>query len=132
MAWSRRAVLTAAAACSTGTLALPRAATGAVFASNAPWNTAPGTVRAPAPGIAALSVGLSPWISDGGWSVPVWSAQPSDPLCSVLYCDNWGRVASGQWKRSHNGPAVERQILAEAQLGFPYPGNTYSSQSTTS
>ena len=77
-------------------------------------------------------VGLSTWISNGGWSVPVWTAKPSDPLCSVLYYDNWSRVASGQWKRSSNRPAVERQIRGKAQLGFPYPGNTYSSQSTTS
>jgi hypothetical protein len=50
----------------------------------------------------------------------------------VLYNVNaWNNIASGKWKRSGNGAAIDAQILATSSPLFPSGGNVYSSQSAS-
>ncbi len=93
---------------------------------------AAGATFAPAPGIAAPSVGLSTWLEPNLDSLPLYAADADDPHVRVLYSpDAWSKVAQGLWRRSGNRPGVEAQILGGAQASFPHPGNVYSSQSAT-
>ncbi|HVJ31747.1 MAG TPA: hypothetical protein VND94_01415 [Terriglobia bacterium] len=77
-----------------------------------------------------VPVGLDTWQSPDVWSIPVYAAAASDPLQPVLYNEAaWWMVASGQWKRSGNAPAMEAAILQSSRDHFPFPGNVYSSTS---
>jgi hypothetical protein len=102
----------------------------APFGSGSAWNRPPGSKRSSAGPITAFHVGLTSW-EGGVRSAPIWYAKASDPLVDVLYLDNWWQVASGQWQRYGNSAKVESTILAQARATFPYPGNVYSSRSTT-
>ncbi|HWU00843.1 MAG TPA: hypothetical protein VN229_24605 [Terriglobales bacterium] len=77
-------------------------------------------------------VGLDTWQSPDAWSIPVYSAETRDPLQPVLYNEGaWWKVATGQWKRFGNSPAVEAEIRQSSTEHFPFPGNVFSSTSTS-
>jgi len=102
--------------------------------AGSPWTTpvvppADGT----APALGLVAAGFDSWVRSDGWSVPFHLATAADPLQTLLYNpDAWSRVASGEWRRSGNGAAVEAAIRATSRSVFPYRGNVYSSTSTTS
>ncbi|HVJ42139.1 MAG TPA: hypothetical protein VM639_11600 [Dongiaceae bacterium] len=94
------------------------------------WTTPVAPAAAPRRLQVDVPVGLDVWQSPDVWSIPVYSAAATDPLQPVLYNEAaWWMVASGQWKRSGNAPAVEAAILRSSSDHFPFPGNVYSSTS---
>jgi hypothetical protein len=106
-----------------------------LFSSNSPWNCAiPYTAVVGSVNIAArLPVGLDTWDPNNYWVIPYYEAKASDPQVEVLYNPlAWAAVSAGAWRRSGNKPAVEAAIRASSSGSFPYPGNVFSSTSTSS
>jgi hypothetical protein len=105
-----------------------------LFSSASPWNTTvPATVSARSAGIAAgWPVGLDTWDPNGYWVVPYYEASESDPLVPILYNPQaWMAVFAGSWRRSGNPRDVEAAIRASSSQTFPFPGNVFSSTSTS-
>ena len=102
------------------------------FLAASAWNTAIPT-SASFKSLPSSAGWVDTWNGDNyEWSIPVYSATDSDPLSPIFYNPNaWGNVANGTWQRSGNAPAVEAAILASSSNEFPYPGNVFSSISTT-
>jgi hypothetical protein len=106
-----------------------------LFNAKSPWNTRiPATAVFGSKAVAAgRPVGLDTWDPGGYWTVNYYIAKASDPKVRILYNEYaWGAVFAGRWKRQGNTAAVEREITASSSKTFPYPGNVYSSTSTTS
>jgi hypothetical protein len=84
-------------------------------------------------GIAAgWPVGLDTWDPNGYWVVPYYHTTENDPLVRILYNPQaWMAVFAGSWRRSGNPPDVEAAIRASSSQTFPFPGNVFSSTSTS-
>jgi hypothetical protein len=75
---------------------------------------------------------LDTWNGNNEWTIFVYYANDNEPLRPVLYNANaWTNVASGRWLRYGNSASVEAQILSSSSNQFPYPGNVFSTTSTT-
>ena len=104
------------------------------FIATSAWNapipsTAKYSGRAAAPNIVA---GLDTWDSSNAWTHPFDAATTANPLQPLLYNSSaWWNVYIGKWKRTGNSSLIEHDILASSTYCFPYPGNVYSSTSTT-
>ena len=106
------------------------------FASTSAWNASvPASASfADVPGIAGYPVGLSTGLGADGVSIPVYRAASSTGAGTykVLYnVQAWNKLFSGQWKPSGNPPDIEAQILASSSPRFPFPYQTFVSQSAT-
>jgi hypothetical protein len=96
------------------------------------WTTPISPAAQKTPVQIAAPVGLDTWQSPDVWSIPVYSAEATDPLQPVLYNETaWWKVAKGEWKRFGNSPAVEAEIRQSSTDHFPFPGNVFSSTSTS-
>ncbi len=105
------------------------------FSTSSPWNQPipANAAYASTPAAGGLVAGLDTWDPATTWAVPYYTATSADPLRAVLYNANaWYKVYTGEWKRSGNPRSVETAILASSSTTFPYPGNVFSSTSTTS
>lgn len=104
------------------------------FSPSSPWNTplpstAPFASVAAAPNVVA---GVDTWNFQNYWTIPYYTATDTDPLRPLLYNPNaWYKVYTGEWLRSGNSASVEQAIVASSSNDFPYPGNVFSSTSTT-
>ena len=106
-----------------------------LFNKKSPWNiTIPATAVIGSKAVAAgRPVGLDTWDPGGYWTVNYYIAKATDTKVRILYNEYaWGAVFAGRWKRQGNSAAIEKEILASSSKTFPYPGNVYSSTSTTS
>ncbi|WP_210165327.1 hypothetical protein [Beijerinckia mobilis] len=105
-----------------------------IFSSSSAWNT-PISKKASYSTIANASgilMGLDTWYSQNQWTIPSYTATQSDSLHPLLYnADAWSKVYTNEWLRFGNSAAVEQTILASSSNSFPFPGNVYSSTSTT-
>ncbi len=129
--WGRRAsAVIVALALSGGACAAPR-----YFTSTSAWNAPiPSTAKfsgyAAAPSMVA---GLDTWDSTNAYTHPFYAAKSTDPQQPLLYNSSaWYNVFIGEWARTGNSAAIEKEILASSKSCFPYSGNVYSSTSTTS
>jgi hypothetical protein len=105
-----------------------------VISSSSAWNTpiASSATYGSAAAAPNVLVGLDSWDSRNTWTVPHYSATYADPLRPLIYnALAWYKVYTGEWRRAGNSASVETAILSSSSNSFPYPGNVFSSTSTT-
>lgn len=103
------------------------------FNQTSPWNTAiPSSAQwSSASLLYSYPIGTDTWDGDQ-WTVPQYQAVTGHGLKNLYYNkDAWAKIWSGQWKRYGNSSSVERTIRNSSTAAFPYPGNVFSSTSTT-
>lgn len=101
------------------------------FSDASPWNRRLSARRTltPVPILAEFEVGLTSWLGPIGADVAIYQASPEDPVRRVLFnAETWIRHRDGAWRRSRNGPAREREILATSSPFLPFYANYYSTQ----
>jgi hypothetical protein len=105
------------------------------FSLTSAWNVQiPSTATySGVPAVPNFVAGLDTWDSSNTWTIPGFAATSADPLRPLLYNSSaWYKVYTGEWARWSNSRSVERAILASSSNWFPYPGNVFSSTSTSS